>query len=287
MKRMLERSIDVSADVRAAWAHLLEPVRWPSWATHIRRVDVTPPGPVRLGSRGIVRLKNGTKATQVVTALVEQSHWRWDGKFLWFTLTYDHCFEPLPSGGCPVLHRVRQQPRPLPPEAREGAQRGRPARPLSSVRNRSEINSHSSSVWMVGGAERAGWLVVDGPRACCSTARDREARARTGRRRNVTTRGTVAHAVQRERHRSGRHGTGRLDHRRSQTRDTPPCRLHRNPTSGCVAVMRTAVPATVRRSARTQRCDAFAGELVERASTCGHREQELFGRTRNNGPGSS
>ena len=69
-------------------------------------MDVTPAGAVTVGSRGVVRLTNGTTASQVVSELVERDHWRWDGRFLWFKLVYDHRFEALPSGGCRITFTV-------------------------------------------------------------------------------------------------------------------------------------------------------------------------------------
>jgi uncharacterized protein YndB with AHSA1/START domain len=106
MQRMLERSITVDASPAEAWDHLAEPSRWPSWARHLRRVDVTPAGPVALGSRGVVHLGNGTRARQEVTALEPGRHWRWDGRFLWMALAYDHRFEPVPEGGCRITFTV-------------------------------------------------------------------------------------------------------------------------------------------------------------------------------------
>jgi hypothetical protein len=106
VRRMLERTIEVAAGPGEAWDHLIEPARWPSWARHIRRVEMDPPGRAQLGSRGRVRLRNGTSARQVVVVLDEGRRWRWDGTFLWLRLAYDHVVEPRPGGGSTVTFTV-------------------------------------------------------------------------------------------------------------------------------------------------------------------------------------
>jgi hypothetical protein len=103
---MLERTITVDATAAEAWDHLAEPARWPSWARHLRRVEVTPPEPVEVGTKGVVHLRNGTRARQVVTVVDPGHHWRWDGRFLWMALHYDHVFDPAPGGGCRITFSV-------------------------------------------------------------------------------------------------------------------------------------------------------------------------------------
>ena len=106
MRRMLERSVEVNADAATTWNHLIEPERWPSWAHHIRRVDMDPAGPAQLGSKGRVRLKNGTSARQEVVELNEGRNWRWDGRFLWLGLVYDHIIEARPDGGTRITFTI-------------------------------------------------------------------------------------------------------------------------------------------------------------------------------------
>ena len=106
MRRVLERSVTVQASPSSSWNHLIEPAHWPSWAHHIRRVEMTPPGRARLGSTGRVRLKNGTSARQVVVTMEEGRRWRWDGKFLWLDLVYDHVFQATADGGTRVTFTV-------------------------------------------------------------------------------------------------------------------------------------------------------------------------------------
>jgi hypothetical protein len=56
---------------------------------------MTPPGPIAVGSVGVIRLKMAPSARQIVTVVSEPEHWRWDGKFLWMSLGYDHRFEQV------------------------------------------------------------------------------------------------------------------------------------------------------------------------------------------------
>ena len=46
MRRLLERTFAVETTAERAWAELVVAERWPSWARHLRRVEVSPPGPV-------------------------------------------------------------------------------------------------------------------------------------------------------------------------------------------------------------------------------------------------
>lgn len=41
---LLERRFRVKVSVERAWAHLERVERWPSWARHIRRAELRPPG---------------------------------------------------------------------------------------------------------------------------------------------------------------------------------------------------------------------------------------------------
>lgn len=106
MRQILVSSVEVDADVSKAWEHLIEPARWPSWAKHIKRVDMEPQGRARIGSKGRVRLRNGTSARQQVVEINELRNWRWDGRFLGMRLIYDHAFGPTPSGGTRITFTV-------------------------------------------------------------------------------------------------------------------------------------------------------------------------------------
>ena len=92
MRRLLERSFRASVPTAAAWAHLEKVEAWPSWASHIRRVELQPAGRLTPSSRGTIHLSNGIRSTFVVEELNPGVSWKWAGPFLWLTVHYDHRF---------------------------------------------------------------------------------------------------------------------------------------------------------------------------------------------------
>lgn len=90
--RLLERAFGVRAPLEAAWAHLERVEQWPTWARHIRRIDLDPPGPLTPRSSGTIRLTNGIRSTFRMEELRPQASWKWAGPFLWITVHYDHRF---------------------------------------------------------------------------------------------------------------------------------------------------------------------------------------------------
>ena len=93
MVRLLERRFTVKVRVEEAWAHLERVEQWPSWARHIRRIDLRPSGPLGLHSEGAIQLTNGIRSTFRMEELNVGSNWKWVGPFLWITVRYDHQFE--------------------------------------------------------------------------------------------------------------------------------------------------------------------------------------------------
>jgi hypothetical protein len=95
MPTLIHRSFEVDLSVDAAWRHLAHVTGWPSWARHIRRIDVNPPGALTAASVGIIHLTNGVKSTFRVTTFDPPRRWTWAGRFLWLDVCYDHEFEPI------------------------------------------------------------------------------------------------------------------------------------------------------------------------------------------------
>jgi hypothetical protein len=93
--RLLERRFTAAVPVEKAWAHLARVSAWPSWARHIRRIELTPPGPLTLQSQGVIRLTNGVRSTFRMTELNPGVNWRWAGPFLWLRVEYDHRFHAV------------------------------------------------------------------------------------------------------------------------------------------------------------------------------------------------
>jgi hypothetical protein len=92
---LLRREFTVELPVEEAWRHLARVEQWPSWAKHIKQVELQPAGEFRLGSTGRMLLTNGMKPTWTVTEFNLHRNWIWVGNFLWLTIYYDHRFEEL------------------------------------------------------------------------------------------------------------------------------------------------------------------------------------------------
>ena len=90
--RLLERRFSVQVGAERAWDHLAMIERWPSWARHIRRIELSPPGGVRADSAGTVYLTNGVRSTFRVEQFNPGGNWKWVGAFLWLQVHYDHRF---------------------------------------------------------------------------------------------------------------------------------------------------------------------------------------------------
>ena len=95
MIKLLHREFTVDVPVESAWKHLANVPRWPSWAGHIRSIDLSPPGQLGLSSSGLIRLSNGMKSDFHMTEFNPPHNWMWVGKFLWLTIHYDHRFDAV------------------------------------------------------------------------------------------------------------------------------------------------------------------------------------------------
>lgn len=90
--RLLERRFRVKAPLEKAWAHLEKVEQWPSWAGHIKQIELRPQGPLQPGTQGTIRLTNGVRSTFRMTELHQGVSWKWSGPFLWIDVQYDHRF---------------------------------------------------------------------------------------------------------------------------------------------------------------------------------------------------
>ena len=92
---LLRREFTVELSAEEAWRHLARVEQWPSWARHIKQVEVQPRGELRPESTGHLRLTNGLKPVFRMTEFNPHRSWKWVGDFLWLTIYYDHRFEEL------------------------------------------------------------------------------------------------------------------------------------------------------------------------------------------------
>ena len=95
MATLLSRQFTVEQPLGKAWQHLARVERWPSWAKHIRQVALQPPMELGPNTTARLTLSNGVKSTLTMTEFNPQRNWKWAGRFLWLTITFDHRFEAL------------------------------------------------------------------------------------------------------------------------------------------------------------------------------------------------
>ena len=95
MVTLIQREFTVDAALPVAWDHVARIEQWPSWAPHIKRIELQPPGELGPQSTGVLHLSNGMNPAFRVTEFNPQHNWKWVGSFLWLAVIYDHWFEPL------------------------------------------------------------------------------------------------------------------------------------------------------------------------------------------------
>src|SRR5262245_32271889 len=95
MITLIRREFLVDARLERAWNHLAGVEQWPTWAHHIRRIELMPPGPLTATSKGRIYLTNGVRSTFRMTEFNPYKNWKWIGPFLWLTVHYDHQFHSV------------------------------------------------------------------------------------------------------------------------------------------------------------------------------------------------
>lgn len=102
MITLLRREFKVELPLDEAWQHLARVEQWPSWARHIKQVEVRPPSELGPESTGRLHLNTwvksgwpGSSVTFTVTEFNPYRNWKWVAGFLWLTCHYDHQFEEL------------------------------------------------------------------------------------------------------------------------------------------------------------------------------------------------
>ncbi|MBC7821550.1 MAG: SRPBCC family protein [Planctomycetaceae bacterium] len=95
MMTLLRREFTADVSLEQAWQHLARVERWPSWAKHIKQIDVQPLGELGPTSTGLIRLTNGIKSAFSMTEFNPGRNWKWVGGFLWLRIHYDHRFETV------------------------------------------------------------------------------------------------------------------------------------------------------------------------------------------------
>lgn len=104
---LIHREFDVALSIQAAWDHLARVDRWPSWARHIRRIDVEPPLPLCASTAGRIRLTNGITSTFRMSVFDPPRVWTWVGPLTWLAIEYEHRFEPQGHDRTRLIWEVR------------------------------------------------------------------------------------------------------------------------------------------------------------------------------------
>jgi Polyketide cyclase / dehydrase and lipid transport len=106
MIELVVREFTVDVPLDRAWDHLARVEHWPSWARHIKRVALEPPGMLMEVSTGAFRLAGGARSTFRMEIYERPRRWQWVGRFLTISVHYDHRFAPLDSEHTRLLWTV-------------------------------------------------------------------------------------------------------------------------------------------------------------------------------------
>lgn len=93
MLDLVQREFEVNVPLATAWKHLAAVEHWPTWAKHIKRVELHPKGELTRDTVGRFRLANGIKSDFQMVEINQLRNWKWVGPFLWLVVQYDHRFE--------------------------------------------------------------------------------------------------------------------------------------------------------------------------------------------------
>jgi uncharacterized membrane protein len=97
MVTLINREFTVNVPLETTWQHLAQLDKWPTWAHHIKQIEVHPQGELGPQSSGVIHLANGMKSTFRMTEFNPGRNWKWVGPFLWLTIHFDHRFESMSS----------------------------------------------------------------------------------------------------------------------------------------------------------------------------------------------
>ena len=92
------KTIDIDAPPDVAWVVMSDGERWPEWTasvTSVRRLDT---GPLRIGSRALIRQPRFPPAVWTVTTLEPGRRFVWKSGMPGMWVYGDHSVEAIPSG---------------------------------------------------------------------------------------------------------------------------------------------------------------------------------------------
>jgi hypothetical protein len=106
VRELVRREVTDDVPLQRAWDHLADVESWTSWAKHIKRVTLEPPGPLTASSAGAFRLAGGVRSTFRMEAYEPPTRWQWVGRFVTVDVHYDHRFESVDEGHTRMIWTV-------------------------------------------------------------------------------------------------------------------------------------------------------------------------------------
>ena len=92
------RSIDIDAPADVAWAVMSDGERWPEWTASVTSVKRLDKGPLRIGSRALIRQPRFPPAVWTVTTLEPGRRFVWKSGMPGMWVYGDHSVEETASG---------------------------------------------------------------------------------------------------------------------------------------------------------------------------------------------
>ena len=91
-------SIDINASTERTWAILRDAERWPEWTPTVTGVELLDPGPLRVGTRAMIRQPKLPPALFEVTELDEGRSFTWVTGNAFVKVAARHSVEPIATG---------------------------------------------------------------------------------------------------------------------------------------------------------------------------------------------
>src|SRR3954452_22737000 len=91
-------SIDIEAPPDVVWTVMSDGERWPDWTASVTSVTRLDEGPLRIGSRALIREPRFPPARWVVTELLPGRSFTWKSGLPGMWVYGEHSVEPLGTG---------------------------------------------------------------------------------------------------------------------------------------------------------------------------------------------
>jgi hypothetical protein len=99
--RLVERIVGVDASLTDTWQTLIKAEDWPRWMP-VRSVETNPPGKIDRNTSAVIRWNSGRPMSVVVTEFRPGRSFRWTGRVLGASVSYDHVATSV-NGGSEIL----------------------------------------------------------------------------------------------------------------------------------------------------------------------------------------